>query len=723
MSIKPTYKELEQRVREFENKISERKQAEKNLFESQRRYQALFENMNAGFVLFEVVQDDNGVPVDLIIIEANKGFEITTGLKRRDVTGKYLTRVLPDIENDAADWIGTYGKVALTGESLQFEQASELLGHYYSIIAYQARPKQCAVTFLDISERKQWEEALQVRDQKIIRQNMALLGLMSRGTLFGSDMVASIKEITEVCSEVVETERVSVWWYNDDHSFIRCFDVYERSKGHHSEGEELRSENFSRYKKSHKKGEIIVAENVRTDLRTREIPSSYWEKHDIYSLLDAPIWLHGRVRGLLSFENVGDKRQWSQEDEHFCANMATLVSLCFEAAESNRAQETNKALEAQLQQAQKMEAVGTLAGGIAHDFNNILGAILINTELALEVLKDDEKVRRRLENVYQSSLRAADLVRQILTFSRRSDKELGVVRVTPIIKEALKLLRASLPTTIEIHEHMDAKTDWILGDPTQVHQVLMNLCTNAKHAMHERGGLLEVTLKDVSFESEEGAKSLHLSSGRFLRLTVTDTGRGIPSDIGEKIFDPYFSTKAKGEGTGLGLSVVHGIVSDHGGTISVSSEEGKGTTFEVYFPISKDQQIVEQKPAKPALRGSENILLVDDEIDLVDGYGTMLKNLGYQVVGKTSSKEALEAFRKQPKRFDLVLTDYTMPHLTGIQLAEELLKIRPDLPVIIYTGFTEDIASEEAKSRGIREMVSKPLSMGEISEVLRRCLS
>ena len=379
-------------------------------------------------------------------------------------------------------------------------------------------------------------------------------------------------------------------------------------------------------------------------------------------------------------------------------------------------------LEDQLRQAQKMEAIGTLAGGIAHDFNNILGAIIGYTELTLEDVAENEKARRRLEKVLQSGLRARDLVSQILTFSRQTKKERRTIRVSPIIKEALKLLRATLPTTIQIHQHLETETDLIVGDPVQIHQVLMNLCTNAKHAMRKEGGTLELSLTEAILQSEKSAALFHLDPGRFLKLTVSDTGHGIPHEITERIFDPYFTTKEKGEGTGLGLSVVHGIVTEHGGAIRVSSEVGKGTTFQIFLPLSEDQGVAQQKAEKPVLRGSENILLVDDEEFLTEIYGQILVTLGYQVVTKTSSTEALETFRMQPDSFDLVITDYTMPDMTGIQFAEALLKLRPDIPVILYSGFAEGISPEMAKSKGIKEMLSKPLSTYNLSAVLRKCL-
>jgi len=383
-----------------------------------------------------------------------------------------------------------------------------------------------------------------------------------------------------------------------------------------------------------------------------------------------------------------------------------------------------KSLEAQLRQAQKMEAIGTLAGGIAHDFNNILGAIMGYTDMALTDPKVDDRLRRYLNQVYMAGERATDLVKQILAFSRQSDQKPRPLRVSPIVKEVLKLLRASLPTTIKIRQDIQSDMDTVLADPTQIHQILMNLCTNAAHAMRETKGDLKVSLGPVEVKPPDTLIIHHdLSPGMYLKLTVSDAGIGIAPDIMDRIFNPFFTTKDTGEGTGLGLSVVHGIVKSYHGTITVESEMGKGTAFHVYLPLLKETgEKREVEAVAQFTGGKESILFVDDEEFLVEIGADVLTGLGYDVIGRTSSLEALELFRARPERFDLVITDMTMPNMTGIELAWELIRIRPAMPVILCTGFSEAITPEKAKVLGLREFIMKPLIKNQIAEAIRRAL-
>jgi len=381
-----------------------------------------------------------------------------------------------------------------------------------------------------------------------------------------------------------------------------------------------------------------------------------------------------------------------------------------------------KKLETQLQQAQKMEAVGTLAGGIAHDFNNILGGIIGYAELAKMKAPEGSNVIAYLDKMIKSSDRAADLIKQILTLSRRHKQKQRPVQVRHIVKEALDLLRATLPTTIEIRKDVAKDTGVVNADPTQMHQVIMNLTTNAGHAMQENGGVLEVTLANVELDDLEAAKHLDLDAGSYLRLMVSDTGYGMSSEIMERIFDPYFTTKDTGEGTGLGLAVAQGIVKAHGGTITVYSEPGKGTTFHVYLPVILELEREEKGSEEPLPTGSESILFIDDEEVLIEIGGQILEHLGYKVVTEKSSVQALELFRAEPDRFDLVITDMTMPHMTGDKFARELMKIRPHISVILCTGHSTLVLEEKAKDIGIRAFVMKPLVMRNLAETVRKVL-
>jgi PAS domain S-box-containing protein len=380
-----------------------------------------------------------------------------------------------------------------------------------------------------------------------------------------------------------------------------------------------------------------------------------------------------------------------------------------------------KKLETQLKQAQKMEAIGTLAGGIAHDFNNILSSVIGYTELALDNEKRGSFQYNNLQEVLSAGNRAKDLVKQILTFSRQADQKQKPIQVKPLVEEALRMLRASIPSTVEIEQYVQSDA-LVMGDPTQIHQILMNLCTNAAHAMEDNGGLLTVSLLDVEPDSDFISRHPDLKPGPYIKLTVTDTGHGISPDVMEKIFDPFFTTKEKGKGTGLGLSVVHGIVISHGGAIYVYSEPGKGSTFEVCLPVIENRFKSKERAERPIPTGNERILYIDDESVIANLGKQILESLGYDVVARNSSIEALELFKEKKDRFDLVITDMTMPHMTGEKLAEKLMQIRPDIPVILCTGFSFMIDEQKALNMGIRAFISKPMLKQEIAETIRQVL-
>ncbi len=380
------------------------------------------------------------------------------------------------------------------------------------------------------------------------------------------------------------------------------------------------------------------------------------------------------------------------------------------------------ALEKQLRQAQKMEALGTLAGGIAHDFNNILAAILGYAELSLGTHSLEARLRNNLEQVIKAGKRARDLVQQILAFSRQSEQERKPVQLGSVVQEVLTLLRASLPTTIEIHFKGDPQNGLVMADPTQIHQLLMNLCSNAACAMNEKGGSLHVELSTNRVGPHGFRMNGELSPGSYLRLTVRDTGHGIPPALLDRIFDPYFTTKEKGTGTGLGLAVVHGIVKSHEGTIAVESEPGKGTSFHVFLPMVEACTSSARDAEEPTLGGSERILLVDDEDTLVELGSMMLEGMGYRVNAQTNSLEALETFRSNPDGFDLVITDLTMPQMTGLELAQELLRIRPHLPIILCTGYSENLVPQRTKAMGVREFMTKPFLVRDLARTIRNAL-
>ncbi len=378
-------------------------------------------------------------------------------------------------------------------------------------------------------------------------------------------------------------------------------------------------------------------------------------------------------------------------------------------------------LEKRLQQAHKMEAIGTLAGGIAHDFNNILTVLMGNIDMAFTSTPKNTDVSRWLDRSLKACMRARDLVVQILTFSRQNELDMRPVRITPVFREAVKFLRSSIPSTITFDLHGECEDEIVIGDPTQIHQVMMNLCTNAAHAMSQNGGQLGIMLRPVFLDEIQASKK-GLVQGKYIELTISDTGHGINPAIIGHIFDPFFTTKKVGEGTGMGLAMTHGIVQRMGGVIAVESTQGAGTVFTVYFPeVGGLSETVET--LLPEDKGeNERILLVDDDTHVLDIMDEMISLLGYRVVAKTSGHDALKVFETDPSSFDLVITDKTMPHMTGFEFARTILSIRPDIPVIMCTGFSDTVDSDQSGHTGISAFLMKPVERSRLSSTIRQVL-
>ncbi len=375
-------------------------------------------------------------------------------------------------------------------------------------------------------------------------------------------------------------------------------------------------------------------------------------------------------------------------------------------------------LEKQLRHTQKMEAIGTLAGGIAHDFNNILTPIMGYSEIIrLKFMRNanaDEVVLEYLDGILRAAKRAKSLVEQILTFSRASEQKESLLYIQPIVKEALKLMRVTIPSTITIVEDIEEKCGIVSVDPVQIHQILMNLCTNSAHAMAGNHGTLSVKLERDRVDS---------SGKGWLKLTVADTGCGIPAETLDRIFEPYFTTKEKSRGTGMGLALVHGIISRMGGRIEVQSKVGRGTTFEIYLPVSSKRIGIDQVVNTVDLvKGQGNILLVDDEAQVVQVTGELLTSIGYTVTGCTSPFEALKLFSGTPEKFDLLLTDLTMPELTGVELCRAIKEVRSELPVVLFTGYSDQLSREDVQQAGIDKYCMKPVSLRELSKIIHHCL-
>jgi len=404
--------------------------------------------------------------------------------------------------------------------------------------------------------------------------------------------------------------------------------------------------------------------------------------------------------------------------------IAGIVGALLDITDRKKTEEEKEALQKRLVQAQKMESIGTLAGGIAHDFNNILMPIIAYSDLLRMRLSGDSSAQNDILKIRRAADRASDLVHQILTFARQKEAELIPVKISLLLKETVKLLRSSIPSTIDMRYRINAEHDTVFADPTQINQIIMNLCTNAVHAMEDKGGYLEIALTNESIDLKPSNGQADLQPGRYVKLSVKDTGHGIRPDLIEKIFEPYFTTKEVGKGTGMGLSIVHGIVKSYNGEITVESEVNKGTCFNIYLPVIDAEALVQEKILEQMIppKGSERVLVVDDVKASLDTLTDTLEWLGYNVTGRTSSIEALEAFRHNPARFDLVITDQTMPNMTGRELAQKLMSIRKDIPIILCTGFSEQIDEKRAKEMGIRAFVMKPIVMEQIAKTIRDAL-
>lgn len=400
-----------------------------------------------------------------------------------------------------------------------------------------------------------------------------------------------------------------------------------------------------------------------------------------------------------------------------------IVGIFRDMTEARNASIEKSELESRIHQMQKMEAIGTLAGGVAHDFNNILTAIMGLAELSINNTNPGEPVRRNVEHILESCYRARDLVSQLLSISYKSERKLESVNLLPVIKDAVRLIRATIPSTVEIKSHIDAELDCAMADRTQISQIIMNLCTNAAQSMTEMQGEISVNVLNRYIDREFTITHPDLTEGWFLLLSVSDNGSGIEPGIIDRIFEPFFTTKERGKGTGLGLAVIHGIVKTHGGSISVRSNLGEGTTFDVFLPVSEEKCEKDFFPEETEITGSASILLVDDEKMLTEVNGSILESMGYSVVTSNSGYDALEIFSAEPAAIDLVITDMTMPGMTGLGLASGIKKIKPDTPVLLCTGFNEQLTEEKASDAGICAIVMKPFTSIELGQAIRNCLA
>jgi len=658
-------KQLSILVDERTRELTERKRIEVALRESEKKYRLLIENMNAG--VFQSTL--NGIFLHMNSTVAKMaGYENVNELLAKPASCLYV---------DSADREQLRDLLIKDGEVKNFElRSARKNGSQYWISMnaviqrdMDGNPETILGIVNDITERKQAEELLHRKEEEY--------RLLFTGMLDGF----ALHEI--ICDDD---------GHPVDYRFLSINPAFERLTG--------------------LKAADLIGHTV---LEVMPDTEAYWI--DLYG----QVALTGKSN---HFEQFAQALGRYFEVEAFQPKPGQFAVLFLDVTERKLAEKEKAKLQDKLQQAQKMEAIGVLAGGIAHDFNNILGAILGYTEMAREDAQPGSRSANNLDKVLTSTFRAKDLVRQILAFSRQAVVARIPIKIQPLVKESLKIIRASIPSTITIKQNIDAQCRIVLADPTQIQQIIMNLCTNAFHAMEKTGGILAVTLKTTLIDSATRLDGLQILPGEYVELTISDTGTGIEPEIITKIFDPYFTTKEIGKGTGLGLSITYGIIKSCEGSITVESTVGHGTTFHVYLPVLQKEAESKEltKSSNETLGGKERILFVDDEELLVGMWGDMLERLGYTVLTLSNSSEALTTFMDDPDQFDLVITDQTMPGLTGTELASRMLRIRPELPIILCTGFSYLVNEESAKAIGIKKFALKPLSESSLAKLIRSCL-
>jgi len=604
----------------------------------------------------------------LVLIDANPATENMTGVLCRDIIGKTIDENFPALrERDTprfyADVVRS-GKPADLGDF--YYEDKRVQAAWYQVKAFPL-PNQCmGVSFDNITPRRRIEDEL----AKQKNQLQALFDHMLNGFAFH-------RIITDQAGSPI------------DYCFLDVNPAFERLTGLNRNA--------------------ILGKCV-TEIHPGIEKSAFdW------------IGIYGQVA--LTGEPIQFEQYFMPQDHWYLISaycpMAMHFAVTFEdISHQKKAEQEKIVLETQLRQAQKIEAIGVLAGGIAHDFNNILFPILGFAEMIRDDLAEGSPIKEHVLEIINGTKRARDLVKQILTFSRQEEGLLQPMKAHIIIKEVIRLVRSTFPSTITINQSIDSDCGAIFNDPTRIHQILMNLVTNAYHAMEENGGVLTIQLKRGHMD-DSAALLHHLEPGNYAVITVADTGQGMSSETLEKIFDPYFTTKEEGKGTGLGLSLVYGIVKASGGHILVTSKAGNGTQFDIYFPeCDIDQKIIEKTDTQHIFRGYSHVLVIDDEFPVANIGKQIMERLGYRVTVRTSSIEALELFKNRPDDFDVVFTDMTMPNMTGDRLSKEIKNIRPDIPVVLCTGYSSRMTAEKAKKLGIDALVYKPLLLTEVSETL-----
>jgi PAS domain S-box-containing protein len=653
--------------------LTERKEMEDILRQSEERFRSSVETMQDSFAIFSAIRDGSGRVVDFRNEYINEAGARSNRMPVEAHIGKTILQLLPGHQNTKLwrDYIRlTEEGGTLTEESLVYEDvyAGQRMKRAFDIRATKLGDG-FAVIWRDITERRRMEEELRKSRDELeerVRERTAELKQQA--------------DLLDLARDAIVLEKI-------DGTILLWSDGAAEMYGWPKE------EVLGRIMRH-----ILQTEYPfpRTEITSRLIRDSRWEGELTHIRKD------GKKINVLS--------RWTLKRD-LQGNPESIMIINHDITERLK-------LEEQLRQAQKMESIGTLTGGIAHDFNNILTAIVINSEMALWDLPQASRARNNLDLILKSGLRGQDLVRQMLLFSRKSPRKQEIISMVPLIKETFKLLRSAIPATIQMNLGLGTEPDSVMADPSQMQQVIMNLCTNAAYAMRGMTGCIDISFQAVTFGLLDLPEA-DMQPGDYLVLSVKDTGSGMGDEVRKRIFEPFYTTKPVGEGTGLGLSVVYGIVKSHRGNITVYSEPGKGSIFRVYIPRADSGVSQKAETLRSIPRGDESILFVDDEEIIVNSVRNMLQHLGYRVTVAMDSQEALKLFSESPSQFDLVITDQTMPFMTGEDLGKVLMNIRPDLPVILCTGYSDMIDSEKATAMGFRGFIMKPFTVREGAELLR----